>query len=482
MHSLRGESIFHLPRRSRTLSADVLGIYLGLIDFVLVLVPAMAIYALYVGWEMRSSAYLATAAVTSTGIVTAFYLLDLYRLDAIARPAHHLRRLLTAVSVAFLLLIAFLFAFKVSADLSRVWVFSWFAVSTAMLLGGRFVFASFLVKSARAGKLSCNIIILGGGDHGRRLIRHMASLDEPWNNIVGVFDDRTDRVERNIEGYPVLGNLDDLVTFARNNHCDEILVALPWSAEGRVSSIIDKLRELPVHVSLGPDLAGLKYLPTNFRECAGVPVLEVIRKPIAGREALIKRVEDCVVGGAITLCALPVMLIIALLIKLDSRGPVFFKQRRYGFNNKLVEIYKFRTMKVDQLDHNGSKLTSKNDPRVTRIGKFLRRSSLDELPQFFNVLKGEMSVVGPRPHATEAKAGDRLYQDVVAEYAARHRVKPGITGWAQINGWRGETDNDVQILERVRHDMWYIDNWSLALDIKIILRTVTTVIGGHNAV
>jgi exopolysaccharide biosynthesis polyprenyl glycosylphosphotransferase len=177
----------------------------------------------------------------------------------------------------------------------------------------------------------------------------------------------------------------------------------------------------------------------------------------------------------------PVLACAALAIKLDSRGPVLFRQPRYGFNNQLINVYKFRSMYADKSDHAGSQLTQKNDPRITRIGRFLRRSSLDELPQFFNVLKGEMSIVGPRPHAVQAKAGSKLYEDVVSEYAARHRVKPGITGWAQVNGWRGETNTDEQILQRVDHDLHYINNWSLPLDVWIILLTITTVLKGDKA-
>ena len=175
------------------------------------------------------------------------------------------------------------------------------------------------------------------------------------------------------------------------------------------------------------------------------------------------------------------MAVIAVLIKLDSPGPVLFKQMRYGFNNKLIGVYKFRTMYADKSDQAAAKLTQRNDPRVTRVGAFLRRSSLDELPQLFNVLKGEMSVVGPRPHAVEAKAGGTLYEEVVDEYAVRHKVKPGITGWAQVNGWRGNTETEADLLGRVQHDLYYIDNWTILLDFIIILRTAWAVVKGENS-
>jgi exopolysaccharide biosynthesis polyprenyl glycosylphosphotransferase len=181
---------------------------------------------------------------------------------------------------------------------------------------------------------------------------------------------------------------------------------------------------------------------------------------------------DRIIGSLALICLSPVMLVVAIAIKLESRGPVFFKQKRYGFNNELIEVYKFRSMYVDQCDPTASKLVQKNDPRVTRVGAFIRKTSLDELPQLINVvLKGNLSLVGPRPHAVHAKAADRLYDEAVDGYFARHRVKPGITGWAQINGWRGETDTEEKIRQRVEHDLHYIENWSVLLDLEILART-----------
>jgi exopolysaccharide biosynthesis polyprenyl glycosylphosphotransferase len=188
-----------------------------------------------------------------------------------------------------------------------------------------------------------------------------------------------------------------------------------------------------------------------------------------------------VLGAAILTLISPLMLAIAIMIKLDSPGPVLFRQKRYGFNNQLIEVFKFRSMFTHMTDHNAEQLTQRNDPRITRLGAFLRRTSLDELPQFLNVVRGEMSIVGPRPHALSAKAGALLYQDAVKYYDARHRVKPGITGWAQVNGWRGETDTVEQIRKRVEHDLYYIEHWSILLDLKIIIRTITGGFTGHHA-
>ena len=195
-------------------------------------------------------------------------------------------------------------------------------------------------------------------------------------------------------------------------------------------------------------------------------LLQVFSRPLADWRLVMKDIEDR--GLALLLLILfgPLLLLISVLIKLDSRGPVFFRQARYGFNHQLINVLKFRTMYTHLEDRAAAQLATRNDPRVTRIGRFLRRSSLDELPQLINVLRGDMSIVGPRPHALSARAADRLYEEVVEEYAARHRVKPGITGWAQVNGWRGETDTYDKIKKRVEYDLYYIENWSLVLDIK----------------
>src|SRR5205085_6037613 len=205
-------------------------------------------------------------------------------------------------------------------------------------------------------------------------------------------------------------------------------------------------------------------------------------RPIADWDVVMKSLFDKVVGSLALIALSPVMLLVALAIKLDSRGPVLFKQKRYGFNNELIEVYKFRSMYVDQSDATAAKLVTKNDPRVTRVGRFIRRTSIDELPQLFNVVfKGDLSLVGPRPHALHAKAENRLYDQVVDGYFARHKVKPGITGWAQINGWRGETDTEEKIQRRVEFDLYYIENWSVFFDFYIVAMTPFALLKSENA-
>jgi exopolysaccharide biosynthesis polyprenyl glycosylphosphotransferase len=199
--------------------------------------------------------------------------------------------------------------------------------------------------------------------------------------------------------------------------------------------------------------------------------MDVFDKPLGEWGALLKSVEDKAIAALALILLSPVMAAVAVAVRLESKGPILFKQKRYGFNNELIEVYKFRSMYHNLSDADAAKLVSKGDPRVTRVGRIIRKTSLDELPQLFNVLKGELSLVGPRPHATKAKAADQLYYDVVDGYFARHKVKPGITGWAQINGWRGETDTTEKLQRRVEHDLYYIENWSLAFDLSILIKT-----------
>ncbi len=210
-------------------------------------------------------------------------------------------------------------------------------------------------------------------------------------------------------------------------------------------------------------------------------MLDLVDKPLEAWGGIAKWLFDKVIATVALILLAPVMAAVAVIIRLDSRGPVFFRQKRYGFNNELVEVFKFRSMYTDMCDAAAAKLVTKEDPRVTPVGRFIRKTSIDELPQLFNVLLGDLSLVGPRPHALAAKAGDDLYDDVVKSYFKRHKVKPGITGWAQINGWRGETDTHEKIEKRVEHDLYYIENWSIVLDLYILLKTPFALLKTENS-
>jgi Undecaprenyl-phosphate glucose phosphotransferase len=261
-----------------------------------------------------------------------------------------------------------------------------------------------------------------------------------------------------------------------------VIFALPISAESRILQMLKKLWVLPVDIRLSAHTNKLRFRPRAYSYIGNVPVLDVFDRPITDWDVVMKWLLDKLLGGLMLIAALPVMAVIAVAIKFDSRGPILFRQKRYGFNNELIEVFKFRSMYADQTDSTAAKLVSRDDPRVTPVGRIIRKASLDELPQLFNVVfKGNLSLVGPRPHAVHAKAENRLYDEAVDGYFARHRVKPGITGWAQVNGWRGETDTHDKIQRRVEHDLYYIENWSVLLDLYIVAMTPFALAKTENA-
>jgi len=246
--------------------------------------------------------------------------------------------------------------------------------------------------------------------------------------------------------------------------------------------MLRKLWVLPIDIRLAAHANRLRFRPRSYSYIGQTPMLDIFDKPIAEWDLLMKLAFDKIIGLAALIALSPVMALTALAIKLDSRGPVLFKQKRYGFNNEIIEIYKFRSMRADALDPTALRRVTRGDPRVTRVGRFIRKTSIDELPQMFNVVfKGDLSLVGPRPHAPRSKAADRQYDEVVEGYFARHRVKPGITGWAQINGWRGETDTQDKIQHRVEHDLYYIENWSILFDLRVLALTPLSLFKATNA-
>jgi len=364
---------------------------------------------------------------------------------------------------------------------SRLWVTLWFAYGFVGLYAIRFLLRHQIERWQQAGRLARNVAIVGTGPHGKRLIEHMTRNRSQAERVVGVYTDLKQNPDSasSVGGYPVLGGIDDLVETARRSTIDQVIIALPCSAEQRILDLMKTLRSLPIDVRLCPDMISFHLPQRTVSHVVGVPMLNVFEKPLTGWSLILKGMEDRVLAGLILLLISPLLLVIAALIKLDSRGPILFKQKRYGFNNEVIEVLKFRSMYTDRcsIDSDVPQAT-KGDPRVTRIGRFLRRTSLDELPQFLNVLTGNMSIVGPRPHAV---AHNEQYADVIDEYLARHKVKPGITGWAQVNGLRGETETLEKMEQRVRYDLYYIDNWSLLFDLRIIFRTLFVGFSDPNA-
>lgn len=291
------------------------------------------------------------------------------------------------------------------------------------------------------------------------------------------YDDRDESRFGYLTRTPYRGKVSALLEKARKGELDEIYIALPMSAVGRIRYYLAMMSDTTVDTYIVPDLYSYSTHTTEVRMIGNIQAVSILSSPFDGGGAIIKRAEDLLIGGIITLMILPVMLLVAIGIKLTSRGPVIFKQNRYGLSGQKIVVYKFRTMKVMENDSHVKQAT-KNDPRVTLFGAFLRRTSLDELPQFINVLQGRMSIVGPRPHAV---AHNEEYRQLVANYMVRHKVKPGITGLAQVNGFRGEVDSIGKMERRVQYDIAYIQNWSLWLDLEIIIQTVFKGFVGENA-
>ena len=415
--------------------------------------------------------------------VVAFQALRLYTLGAFRAPMARSLPLAGAYAVVFLLMTAIAFFLKLEGVFSRVVFGAWFVCGLGALLIFRLALALAVRALTRRGALDRRVAVVGGGEAGMRVIEALTRESDSDIKICGIFDDRSDaRSPDLVAGFPKLGTVDDLVAYARHARLDLIVFAMPVTAEARILDMLRKLWVLPVDIRLAAHTQRLRFLPRNYSYIGALPMFDVADKPFGAWDAFLKHVFDRVVGAMLLVALAPAMALVAIAIKLDSRGPVLFRQKRYGFNNQLIEVLKFRSMKVEALDFSASKLVTRDDPRVTRVGRLIRRASLDELPQLFNVVfTGNLSLVGPRPHAVHAKASDRLYDEVVDGYFARHKVKPGITGWAQVNGWRGETDTEEKIQKRVEHDLYYIEHWSPLFDLTILALTPLAVLRGDNA-
>jgi Undecaprenyl-phosphate glucose phosphotransferase len=442
---------------------------------------------LYLGYVVPDNGfsryYFGAIAGISLTALLAFQAADIYQVQAFRGHEKQYMRLASAWSVVFLLAVTVSFFAKAGDEFSRVWLGSYYVVGLIALLAFRRSLFLLVRRWTRQGRLDRRTVVVGAGGSGEALIAAMAGQRDSDVRVVGAFDDRGDeRASPMCEGVPKLGTVDDLVEFARQTRVDLVIFSLPISAEGRILQMLKKLWVLPVDIRLSAHTNKLRFRPRSYSYIGNVPVLDIFDRPIADWDVVMKWLFDKIVGTLALIGLSPVMLAVAIAVKLNSKGPIFFKQRRYGFNNEVVEVYKFRSMYSEQADPAAKKLVTKDDPRVTSVGRFIRRTSLDELPQLFNVVfTGNLSLVGPRPHAVHAKAEDHLYDEAVDGYFARHRVKPGITGWAQINGWRGETDSKEKIQRRVEHDLYYIENWSIMFDIYILARTPFALIRGEGA-
>ncbi len=368
------------------------------------------------------------------------------------------------------LLLTIAFAFKLSDAYSRAVTLTWFALTPVILSIVRYGARRLNGELSRRGVATRTVHIVGATKMGALIAQRI--IDDPSSGlrVQGFFDDREpERLHPmpKVLG-PSMGKLDELLELARKGQVDIVYIALPLRAESRISEIVRRLADSTASVYVVADFLVFDLVHAQWSNVQGLPVVSVFESPFYGVNGWLKRFEDIVLGSLILLLISPAMALIAIGIKLTSSGPVFFRQRRYGLNGEEIRVLKFRTMTVLE-DGPDVKQATKGDQRITRFGAILRRTSLDELPQFINVLSGEMSIVGPRPHAV---AHNEMYRRMIHGYMLRHKVKPGITGWAQVNGWRGETDTLEKMEQRINHDLHYIQNWGLLFDIKIILKTI----------
>jgi Undecaprenyl-phosphate glucose phosphotransferase len=468
----------------KSVSPTVLAGFVRMAEFALIVLVGLAVFAAYgLASEGTVALYATATFVIALLAMLAFQTADIYQVQAFRGHEKQYMRLASAWSVVFLIVIGGTFFAKTGEMFSRVWLGSFYFCGLVTLVISRRLLFLLVRKWTREGRLTRRTVIVGGGDYGAHVIEDLRRQKDSGVNVIGLFDDRgDDRSSAECAGERKLGTVGDLVEFGRRTRVDLVIFSLPISAECRILEMLKKLWVLPVDIRLAAHANKLRLRPRSYSYIGGVPVFDVIDRPIADWDVVMKWLFDKIIGGAMLLVALPLMALIAISIKIESRGPVLFKQKRYGFNNDLIEVYKFRSMYAGAADAGANKLVTKNDPRVTRVGRFIRKTSLDELPQLFNVvIKGNLSLVGPRPHAVNAKAQAQLYNDAVDGYFARHRVKPGITGWAQINGWRGETDTDEKIQRRVEHDLYYIENWSVLFDLNIVARTPFALLRAENA-
>lgn len=388
-------------------------------------------------------------------------------------------RLFMALAIAFAAVHGIGLPFQAGAVHAWVWYAVWLSASFTLILWSRIMARLVLAQWTAAGRFDTRVAVFGAGLIARRVYDFLAD-PKLGISFAGVYDDRRGQERLNAEGLTVNGRLDDLIEAGRAGRIDQIIIALPQAADRRAAEIARKLEQLPVSLHVVTHIASDlidKPLAHRVSSLGPVGLIDVKRKPLADWAPLVKRVEDYGLGAILLMLAAPVLLLCALAIKLDSAGPVFFRQRRRGLNQKIIEVMKFRTMTVME-DGDVVRQAVAGDTRITKVGRFLRRTSLDELPQLINVMRGEMSLVGPRPHAL---VHDEHWGEQLEIYANRHQVKPGITGLAQVSGWRGITETADKMKARVEHDLAYIADWSLALDLKILARTVRAVVRGDNA-
>ena len=462
-----------MPRPSASFSKDSETVLSGLLragDVLSVAISSLLAYALRAGTPELPGTYVSATVLGMVLTANYMHFARVYSLASLRRQAVEVAKVVGAWVAVFATLVVVSILTDTLELFSRAWVSLWFSFSLGGFLLLRAFAALQIDRWLKSGRLALKMGIVGHGELARQVDRQVRQLGERNLRVVGFYDpeEREER-EGRLEHGRIRGGVARLVEDIQHGDVDEVVVAMPWSHEKRIREILRTLAGLSVNVRICPDVFTL-YLPLRgMTSAAGVAFLDVFERPLSGWDLVLKNLEDRVLGPILAFIFLIPCLLIAIAIKLDSRGPVLFRQQRFGFNNNPINVLKFRTMYADRPPEQGVPQATRNDPRVTRVGRLLRRTSLDELPQLWNVLKGEMSLVGPRPHAIDH---NYKYAVMIDEYLGRHRMKPGMTGWAQVNGLRGETQTVEQMRARVQYDLSYIDNWSLWFDLRILFLTL----------
>ena len=409
--------------------------------------------------------YLRLIPVTALMWPTVFYFQGLYQRRRLRSRFDELLRVVLAVMLATILLTAFLTLYRPSDfTYSRLFLPIFAGVDVVFVAISRWLISDILRRVRRSGGNLQMVLVVGAGELGKRLVDSLQAHREYGFAIVGYLDDDPGKQKRKIQGVPVLGTTQDLEAIAAERRIDQVMIALPMAAHHRVAQLIRRCGQLLVEIKVVPDLLQYYVVRAGTEELDGLPIINLTQIPLEGWNQIVKRVFDVIGATALLIAVGWLFPIITWLIKREDAGPALYSQVRMGLDGRSFKLYKFRSMRIDNDTNGQGKWTRTDDPRVTRIGAFLRRYNLDELPQLFNIIKGDMSLVGPRPEQPEFV--DR-FRNRYPEYQARHRVRAGLTGWAQVNGLRGDTS----IRQRVVHDLYYIENWSLALDLKILWRT-----------
>jgi Undecaprenyl-phosphate glucose phosphotransferase len=362
------------------------------------------------------------------------------------------------------------------------WLLAWAAWSGGGGLALQILARPVVQHWRKASLAGHRVAIVGSGEPAQRLVDWLEANARDVVQVVGLFDDRRGREPERVGlSHLIRGTTGDLIDYYREAPIDKIIIALPHHAEERLLAILQRLKQLPVDIALAPDLVGFRVPDSATAEMAGLQMRSLAQRPLRASQRFIKDLFDRALAALLLLLLAPLLLLLAWGVKLSGPGPVFFRQERHGLGNRVFPVLKFRTMRDEMHDPGGRRQTERNDPRVTPFGAFLRRTSLDELPQLINVIKGDMSLVGPRPLPLQMRVDDRLNYEIVAEYAFRHRVKPGITGLAQVKGHRGAVSTAEALKSRIAYDLYYIDHWSLWLDLKILAMTGAACLFGKNA-